>query len=82
MPDIEIVDSPACFYDGRALDMVTQLNALLLTLDMWDGLHPSFVTLPGALEPRDSLRDPVSRGAGESMRDFLVAVEEAAMART
>ena len=46
VPDIEIVDSPACFYDGRALDMVTQLNALLLTLDMWDGLHPSFVTLP------------------------------------
>lgn len=78
VPDIEIVDSPACFYDGRALDMVTQLNALLLTLDMWDGLHPSFVTLPVRWSHAIPYGILYPRGAGESMRDFLVAVEEAA----
>lgn len=44
-PQIHIQDI-SCFYDIEVFNACEQKNAILLTLECWKDIHPSFVTIP------------------------------------
>lgn len=74
-PQIFIDDTPY-FYDINVFNRCEQMNSVLLTLDMWEDVHPSLVTIPVKwdYEIPYGLMYPLE--PKECILDFMKAVEE------
>ena len=74
-PQIFIDDTPY-FYDINVFNRCEQMNSVLLTLDMWEDVHPSLVTIPVKwnYEIPYGLMYPLE--PKEYILDFMKAVEE------
>lgn len=75
-PKIHIVDAPF-YYDLEVFNQCEQMDYVLLTLDEWQGVHPSLVTIPlnwdGAQVPYDLI---YPKDANSTISKFIEAITQ------
>ena len=75
-PEVDIVDAPG-FYSIETFNDCERRSLLRETLDVWDGIHSGFVTLPmewGYRVPHGIL---YANEPSDAMRNFISLVEKA-----
>lgn len=72
-PDIEIVDVP--YYDVRTMNLCESLGGIMITADLWRGIHPSLVTLPVEWDYAVPYGILYSLSPSEPVRRFVNAVD-------
>lgn len=75
-PQIRIADV-SNFYDTSAFNECERMNYLMETLDIWEEVHPSLVTLPMEWEYEIPYGIVYAKRPSEQMKTFIDAVQKA-----
>lgn len=73
-PQIRILETAA--YSLEAFNICSQKNCLIISLDVWSGIHPSLITLPVDWDFEAQVGLIYSKCPSKLLKDFMTAIAE------